>query len=163
MAWSVVSLALSTNFAFCRRLIFAGARGVIGEILRRECLYASQVASWKNSLEEVITKGLPEKLRGRRKDPALAYKQKAEKFERALARANERLREARLIIEAQKNCRDVQGRESGRGERRRLSPDLFPKAAVSCKVACPWSLPGHRTTGACCQSLMVRQYPDQGR
>ncbi len=66
-------------------------KGVVGEILRREGLYASQVASWKNSLEEVIAKGLPEKQRGRRKDPALAYKQKAEKLERELAKTQERL------------------------------------------------------------------------
>lgn len=77
-------------------------RGVVGEILRREGIYASQVASWRNSLEEVIANGLPEKKRGRKQDPALAYKKKAEKLERDLAKANEKLRQARLIIEAQK-------------------------------------------------------------
>lgn len=38
----------------------------MGEILRREGIYASQVASWRNSLEEVIANGLPEKKRGRK-------------------------------------------------------------------------------------------------
>lgn len=77
-------------------------KGVVGEILRREGLYASQVASWRNTLEEVIAHGLPERKRGRRKDPALEYKQKADNLERQLARTNEKLRQARLIIEAQK-------------------------------------------------------------
>ncbi len=44
-------------------------RGVVGEILRREGLYASQVASWRSSLEEVIAIGLPERKRGRKVDP----------------------------------------------------------------------------------------------
>jgi len=83
------------------------SKGIVGEILRREGLYASQVASWKNSLEEVIAKGLPDKQRGRRKDPALAYKQKAEKLERELAKTQERLRQARLIIEAQKKIAEM--------------------------------------------------------
>jgi transposase-like protein len=77
-------------------------RGVVGEILRREGLFASQVASWKNTLEEVIAKGLPEKKRGKRIDPTLQYKKQAEKLQRQLARTQEDLRQARLIISAQK-------------------------------------------------------------
>ena len=77
-------------------------KGVVGEILRREGLYASQVASWRSSLEEVIAKGLPERKRGRKVDPALTYKKQAEKLERQLKRTQEDLRQARLIIEAQK-------------------------------------------------------------
>jgi len=77
-------------------------KGVIGEILRREGLYASQVASWRSSLEEVIAKGLPERKRGRKVDSALTYKKQAEKLERQLKRTQEDLRQARLIIEAQK-------------------------------------------------------------
>ena len=77
-------------------------KGVVGEILRREGLYASQIASWRSSLEEVIAKGLPERKRGRKVDPTLAYKKQAEKLERELRRTREDLRQARLIIEAQK-------------------------------------------------------------
>jgi transposase len=77
-------------------------KGVVGEILRREGLYASQVASWRSSLEEVIANGLPERKRGRKADPALTYKKQAEKLERQLKRTQEDLRQARLIIEAQK-------------------------------------------------------------
>lgn len=77
-------------------------KGVVGEILRREGLYSSQVASWRSSLEEVIARGLPERKRGRKADPALTYKKQAEKLEKQLRRTQEDLRQARLIIEAQK-------------------------------------------------------------
>jgi transposase len=77
-------------------------KGVVGGILRREGLYASQVASWRSSLEEVIAKGLPERKRGRKADPTLIYRKQAEKLERQLKRTQEDLRQARLIIEAQK-------------------------------------------------------------
>jgi len=77
-------------------------RGVVGEILRREGLYASQIASWRSSLEEVIANGLPERKRGRRVDPALSYKKEVDKLQRQLDRTKEDLRQARLIIDAQK-------------------------------------------------------------
>jgi transposase len=82
-------------------------RGVVGEILRREGLYSSQIASWRNSLEEVIANGLPEKKRGRKQDPALAYKKKLDKAEKQLARTKEDLRQARLIIAAQKKIAEM--------------------------------------------------------
>jgi transposase len=84
-----------------------GGRGVVGEILRREGLYASQVASWRNTLEEVIAHGLPERKRGRKKDPALAYKQENEKLQHQVLRLKEDLRQARLIIDAQKKIAEL--------------------------------------------------------
>lgn len=78
-------------------------RGIVGKILRRESLFAAQVASWRRSLEGVIANGLPERKRGRKPDPALAYKQEAGELERRLRKAEEELRRARLIIEAQKS------------------------------------------------------------
>jgi transposase-like protein len=82
-------------------------RGAVGEILRREGLYASQVASWRNTLEEVIAHGLPERKRGRKKDPTLAYKQENEKLQHQLLRLKEDLRQARLIIDAQKKIAEL--------------------------------------------------------
>jgi len=81
--------------------------GVVGEILRREGLYASQVASWRNTLEEVIARGLPERKRGRKKDPALVYKQENEKLQRQVLRLKEDLRQARLILDAQKKIAEM--------------------------------------------------------
>jgi len=70
-------------------------RGIVGEILRREGLYASQIASWRSSLEEVIANGLPERKRGRKVDPALSYKKEVDKLQRQLDRTKEDLLQAR--------------------------------------------------------------------
>lgn len=82
-------------------------KGVIGEILRREALYASQVALWRKQLEEVITNGIPNKKRGPKADPTLELKKKLEQRDRQLARAQEELRQARLIIEAQRKLAEA--------------------------------------------------------
>ena len=66
-------------------------KGVVGEILRREGLYASQVASWRASLEEVIANGFPERKRGRKADPTLVYKKEAERLKKKLERTQEDL------------------------------------------------------------------------
>ena len=87
-------------------------KGVVGEILRREGLYASQVASWRASLEEVIANGFPERKRGRKADPALVYKKEAERLKKKLERTQEDLRQARLIIEAQKKIAAMYREES---------------------------------------------------
>ena len=87
-------------------------KGVAGEILRREGLYASQVASWRASLEEVIANGFPERKRGRKADPALVYKKEAERLKKKLERTQEDLRQARLIIEAQKKIAAMYREES---------------------------------------------------
>ena len=81
---------------------FRDERGAVGKILRREGLFASQVASWRRSLEEVIAHGLPERKRGRRVDPTTAIRKEKEKLERQNARLREDNRQMKLIIEAQK-------------------------------------------------------------
>lgn len=87
-------------------------RGVVGEILRREGLYASQIVTWRSSLEEVLANGLPERKRGRKVDPALSYKKEAEKLQRQLDRTKEELRQARLIISAQKKIAEMYNPEA---------------------------------------------------
>ena len=82
-------------------------RGVVGEVLRREGLFASQVASWKNSLQEVIAHGFPEKKRGRKKDAATHYMKAAEKLEKRLKRIEEENRQLRLIVAAQKKIAEM--------------------------------------------------------
>lgn len=87
-------------------------RGVVGEILRREGLYASQIVTWRSSLEEVLATGFPERKRGRKVDPALSYKKEAEKLQRQLDRTKEELRQARLIISAQKKIAEMYNPEA---------------------------------------------------
>lgn len=81
--------------------------GIVGEILRREGLFASQVASWRNSLEEVIAKGLPEKRRGRKPDPSSELRKEKEKLEKQNLRLKEENRQMRLIIAAQKKIAEM--------------------------------------------------------
>ena len=76
-------------------------RGSIGEILRREGLYASQIASWKQG------SGIQSKKRGPKMDPALPIRKEKERLERQNARLREELRQARLIIAAQKKIAEM--------------------------------------------------------
>ena len=84
------------------------ARGSIGEILRREGLYASQVASWKQD------SWIQSKKRGPKMDPALPIRKEKEQLERQNARLREELRQARLIIAAQKKSRRCSGSRARR-------------------------------------------------
>jgi transposase-like protein len=82
-------------------------RGAVGKILRREGLFASQVASWRRSLEEVIAHGFPERKRGRKRDPAAVLRQEKQKLERKYAKAMEENRQLKLILEAQKKIAEM--------------------------------------------------------
>jgi len=82
-------------------------RGAVGKILRREGLFASQVASWRRSLEDVIAHGFPERKRGRKKDPAAAIRKEKEKLERKYAKAMEENRQLKLILAAQKKIAEM--------------------------------------------------------
>ena len=81
-------------------------RGSVGEILRREGLYASQVASWKRDLEEQIA-GVKSKRRGPKMDPTIPIRKEKERLERQNMRLREELRQARLIIGAQKKIAEM--------------------------------------------------------
>jgi transposase-like protein len=88
-------------------------RGAVGKVLRREGLYASQVISWRNSLEEVIANGIPAKRRGRKKDPEAAFLKEKARLEKQIARLKEDNRQYRLIIEAQKKIAEIYPDEVG--------------------------------------------------
>jgi transposase-like protein len=74
-------------------------RGVIGEILRREGLYGSQVATWRR---EVPVTGLSPQRRGPKADASLPLRKENERLEKQNAKLRKQLERARLIIEAQK-------------------------------------------------------------
>lgn len=82
-------------------------RGAVGQLLRREGLYASQVALWRRDLEEQIGRGVEARKRGPKPDPAREERQEREKVERQLARAKEENRQLRLIIAAQKKIAEM--------------------------------------------------------
>lgn len=82
-------------------------RGAIGEILRREGLYASQVAVWKRDLETQLAEGIKARKRGPKPDPSIPLKKDNERLERQMARIKEENRHLRLIIAAQKKIAEL--------------------------------------------------------
>jgi len=78
------------------RELDACAPGGVGAILRREGLYASQVAAWRKAQDA----GLSGKPGRRPRDGRLA--KEVERLERQNRRLAERLRKAELIIDVQK-------------------------------------------------------------
>ena len=82
-------------------------RGAVGEILRREGLYASQVAVWKRDLEEQLAEGIQSKKRGPKPDPSIPLRKDKERLERQNARLQEENRQLRLILAAQKKIAEM--------------------------------------------------------
>lgn len=82
-------------------------RGAIGEILRREGLYASQVEVWKRELEAQLAEGIKARKRGPKPDPSVPLKKDNERLERQNARLKEENRQMRLIIAAQKKIAEM--------------------------------------------------------
>lgn len=93
-------------------------RGAIGEILRREGLYASQVAVWKRELEAQLAEGIKARKRGPKPDPSAALLKENEKLARRMARIQEENRQLRLIVAAQKKIAE-------------MFPDPLPEEAES--------------------------------
>jgi len=84
-----------------------GTRGAIGDILRREGLYASQVAMWKRELETQLADGIKARKRGPKVDPTIPLKKDIDRLARQNVRLKEDLRRARLIIDAQKKIAEM--------------------------------------------------------
>jgi len=85
------------------------APGEIGELLRREGLYSSQLATWRKQRDEGALDGLGSKKRGRkpvRKDPR---DQELERLRKENARLEKRLRQAETIIDVQKKVSEILG------------------------------------------------------
>lgn len=78
----------------------AAERGEVGAILRREGLYSSQISEWRAAQRRAALGGL-EKKRGRKVDPNRAAQKKITQLEHELARTQEALRKAHLILEMQ--------------------------------------------------------------
>jgi transposase-like protein len=105
-----------------------GKRVAVGELLRKERLYAGQVAKWKEEAKEALTGALSKKLGPKPKLEAKAEKRIAQ-LERDCTALQEKLRQAEVIIEVQKNSRDLGDQAaSGSGlEKPQIMKDAFWK------------------------------------
>ncbi|MFW7382143.1 MAG: hypothetical protein ACOH5I_25300 [Oligoflexus sp.] len=81
-------------------------RGAVGELLRREGLYAAQVAKWKQEIEESLTDSLVKK-RGPKPNAAAKAEKEAARLARENERLKEKLRQMELVIDAQKKIAEI--------------------------------------------------------
>jgi transposase-like protein len=87
----------------------ASEAGQIGALLRREGLYSSHLCDWRREREAGQLAGLSGKPRGRKPSAAEQQAREIARLSRENARLAERLRQAELIIEAQKKLAQLLG------------------------------------------------------
>lgn len=74
----------------------------VGELLRREGLYASHLTQWRKARDSGALQALGPKKRGRKPKTRDARDSELERLRRANQRLEQRLKQAELIIEVQK-------------------------------------------------------------
>ena len=83
--------------------------GQLGELLRREGLYSSNLSNWRRLREEGLLASLGPKKRGRKPKPRDEAKRELERLRRENERLAERLRQAETIIDVQKKVCEMLG------------------------------------------------------
>jgi transposase-like protein len=78
--------------------------GGIGALLRREGLYSTHLSTWRRERERGALETLSRRRRGRQPDPSHRWRQQLAAVQAERDRLQERLRQAEVIIEAQKKC-----------------------------------------------------------
>jgi transposase len=81
--------------------------GEIGALLRREGLYSSHLTCWRHQAEKGMSQALSSRKRGpakKKEDPAA---QRIRELERQLQTLQSKLKQAELIIEAQKKIAEI--------------------------------------------------------
>lgn len=87
----------------------AKGSGGIGQLLRREGLYSSLIATWRREREAGVLQGLTPQKRGpkSKRDPIA---EETDKLRRDVTRLTEQLRKAEIIIDIQKKVATLLGR-----------------------------------------------------
>ena len=83
--------------------------GQIGVLLRREGLYSSHLTTWRRQRDEGLLTALSPKKRGRKKKPKNPLADKVARLEKDKRRLQQKLKQAELIIEAQKKMSEILG------------------------------------------------------
>ena len=83
--------------------------GQVGALLRREGLYSSHLTTWRRQKEEGLLDALSPKKRGRKKTPRNPLADRASRLEKENRRLQQKLKQAELIIEAQKKMSEILG------------------------------------------------------
>jgi len=85
--------------------------GQIGALLRREGLYSSHLTNWRKQREQGILQGLTPAKRGRKARPRNPLDTRVAELERENERLQNKLKQAHIIIEAQKKISEILGIE----------------------------------------------------
>ena len=83
--------------------------GELGALLRREGLYSSHLANWRQLRDEGVLTGLTPKRRGRKAAPDVPLVAENERLTRENQRLTGKLRQAETIIEIQKKLSEILG------------------------------------------------------
>ena len=81
--------------------------GQIGELLRREGLYASLLSTWRKQRKQGVLAGLAPKRRGRKAKPKNPLADEVAKLQRENQRLKTNLRKAELVIDVQKKVSEM--------------------------------------------------------
>lgn len=83
--------------------------GQVGELLRREGLYSSQLSNWRRQRDAGVLDALSSKKRGRKSKSLDSATEELERLRREKEELAERLRQAEAIIEVQKKVSELLG------------------------------------------------------
>lgn len=83
--------------------------GAIGAVLRREGLYSTHLSAWRRERERGALETLRRRRRGRQPDPSHRWRQQVAALQAERDRLQERLRQAEVIIDAQKKLSAILG------------------------------------------------------
>ena len=81
--------------------------GQLGELLRREGIYSSNLSTWRRQREEGALAGLTPKRRGRKAKPKNPLSDEVTRLQRENERLKKHLRQAELIIDVQKKVSEM--------------------------------------------------------
>lgn len=83
--------------------------GCLGQLLRREGLYASNLNTWRGQRDRGVLSGLAPKKRGRKESVRDPLHTENEKLRKENDRLTNRLRQAEIIIDVQKKISQILG------------------------------------------------------
>ena len=83
--------------------------GQMGALLRREGLYSSNLTTWRRQREQGLLDALSPKKRGRKRKPKNPLADTVAQLERENRRLQQKLKQAELIIGAQKKMSEILG------------------------------------------------------
>ncbi len=96
-------------------------REQLGALLRQEGLYSSNLTTWQKQKDEGILIAMSPKKRGRKAQPKNPLAPEVARLQKENQRLKQKLRQAELIIDAQKKISEILGIAQNQDENERSS------------------------------------------